>query len=234
MTQIDPDTPHHADAKPHPGAPKEDASADPFEYDQGSIHETLESLVIAFIFAFVFRAFVVEAFVIPTGSMAPTLLGEHQRQVCIQCGYRFTVGPGSQSEKNYGYYSYDIQCPMCLYPLLVETKKIKNTDMRRMVRDSGDRILVLKSIYAFSEPRRWDVVVFKDPTGGNTGGSGSLQNYIKRLVGLPGEDLWVVNGDIFTRRYDDATGDPIGEWQIQRKPDRVQSILWQPVYHSDY
>ena len=33
--------------------------------------DTIESIVIALVLAFVFRAFVVEAFVIPTGSMAP-------------------------------------------------------------------------------------------------------------------------------------------------------------------
>ena len=36
-----------------------------------SLKETFESVIIAFILAFIFRAYVVEAFVIPTGSMAP-------------------------------------------------------------------------------------------------------------------------------------------------------------------
>ena len=35
-----------------------------------TIKDTFEAIVIAFILAFVFRAYVVEAFVIPTGSMA--------------------------------------------------------------------------------------------------------------------------------------------------------------------
>ena len=34
------------------------------------IKETIESILIAFILAFIFRGFVVEAYVIPTGSMA--------------------------------------------------------------------------------------------------------------------------------------------------------------------
>src|SRR6478609_44741 len=55
----------------------------------GSVKETIESILVAFILAFVFRAFVVEAFVIPTGSMAPTLLGAHMRFRCNDCGYRF-------------------------------------------------------------------------------------------------------------------------------------------------
>ena len=57
--------------------------------DDGGIKETVESILVAFILAFIFRAFVVEAFVIPTGSMAPTLLGAHMRYHCDDCGYGF-------------------------------------------------------------------------------------------------------------------------------------------------
>src|SRR6478672_10381680 len=59
--------------------------------DEGSAKETIESILVAFILAFIFRAFVVEAFVIPTGSMAPTLLGAHMRFTCPDCGYQFDV-----------------------------------------------------------------------------------------------------------------------------------------------
>src|SRR5205814_7542873 len=56
-----------------------------------NIKETIESILVAFILAFIFRAFVVEAFVIPTGSMAPTLMGAHLRFRCDDCGYEWTV-----------------------------------------------------------------------------------------------------------------------------------------------
>src|SRR5450755_1044591 len=54
--------------------------------------ETVESILIAFILAFIFRGFVVEAFVIPTGSMAPTLYGAHMRLHCPDCGYTWDIG----------------------------------------------------------------------------------------------------------------------------------------------
>src|ERR1044072_7636175 len=63
-----------------------------------NIKETLESILIAFILAFIFRAFVVEAFVIPTGSMAPTLLGAQMRFTCTDCGYRFEVNYSSPND----------------------------------------------------------------------------------------------------------------------------------------
>src|SRR5215212_613485 len=63
------------------------------------VKETIESILIAFILAFVFRAFVVEAFVIPTGSMAPTLLGAHMRFTCRECGYQWDTNyPGRRTD----------------------------------------------------------------------------------------------------------------------------------------
>jgi signal peptidase I len=80
---------------------------------------------------------------------------------------------------------------------------------------NGDRILVLKCIYQFSQPKRWDVVVFKNPTEPNI-------NYIKRLIGLPGEKVHIIDGDIYIND------------QIARKPDKVQNELWMPIYDNDY
>ena len=60
--------------------------------------ETFESIVIAFILAFLFRTFEAEAFVIPTGSMAPTLMGAHKDLLCPNCGYRDQAGASSEAE----------------------------------------------------------------------------------------------------------------------------------------
>jgi len=65
-----------------------------------NVKETIESILVAFILAFIFRAFVVEAFVIPTGSMAPTLLGAHMHFICPDCGYQFDVNYSSPDESD--------------------------------------------------------------------------------------------------------------------------------------
>src|SRR5204862_6632359 len=84
------------------------------------VKETIESILVAFILAFIFRAFVVEAFVIPTGSMAPTLLGAHMRYRCSDCGYRFDVNYPAQPPRSGDLIirdaadvSYHIICPNC-------------------------------------------------------------------------------------------------------------------------
>jgi len=183
-----------------------------------SFKETIESLVIAFILAFIFRAFVVEAFVIPTGSMADTLRGAHFRLVCPACSYEFNfrfrsngserneVIPNTKQNTYEGFnHSYIPICPMC-------GTEIDNS--KRWV-SNGDRILVLKYLYQFTEPKRWDVVVFKNP-------SDPTENYIKRLIGKPGEEVQILDGDVY---IDD---------EIQRKPKHVQDVLWICAYHSDY
>jgi len=178
------------------------------------IANTFEWLITAFILAFVFRAFVMEAFRIPTGSMADTLMGAHFRLRCEQCGYKYEHGFVPQS---YGMPQDTIppgavplrqqtRCPSCGY---------LTSGADAMPVANGDRILVLKCIYQFLEPRRWDVVVFKNPIDPS-------ENYIKRLIGLPGEEIEIVDGDVYI------------DGQIARKPPRVQRELWMPVYDHDY
>lgn len=184
-----------------------------------SLKETFESVIIAFILAFVFRAYVVEAFVIPTGSMGPTLLGEHMQTVCGQCGYRFDADARNRPRNTRGEaLNTYIICPMCNFP---------NNMPAQSRTSSGDRILVHKYVYSIVEPSRWDVVVFKDP-------SNPSENFIKRLVGLPNEKIWIVEGNVYVQPADESS-----DWQIARKTQarhgyRTQRDLWRPIYHSQY
>ena len=180
-----------------------------------TIKETFESIVIAFILAFVFRAYVVEAFVIPTGSMAPTLLGRHLKVDCPQCGYSFAADvPKANGDVGWLQKELRLVCPMCHYPQVLQ----RGTRV-----SAGDRILVHKYIYSLVEPERWDVVVFKAPIKPD-------MNYIKRLVGLPGEDILIIEGNIYTKPID--AGD--AGWTVARKTSRarIQQAVWQPVYRS--
>ncbi len=154
-----------------------------------AFRDTMESIVIAFVLAFIFRAFIVEAFVIPTGSMASTLYGQQLIHTCSTCGYKYAVGIPERIGPISGKYEVKLRCPNC-YSL---TDEFSISEIQRP--NSGDRILVYKWPFNLKGdifgPHRWDVTVFKDPRDGQT-------NFIKRLVGLPGEVLEVIDGDVYT------------------------------------
>jgi signal peptidase I len=92
----------------------------------------------------------------------------------------------------------------------------------------GDRILVLKYLYLVSDAKRWDVVVFKAPYKPARYDYG--QNYIKRLIGLPGEAIFILDGDIYVGK----PGAPPEQFVVQTKPDHVQDALWRIVADNDY
>ena len=85
-----------------------------------AIRETIESVVIAFVLAFLFRTFEAEAFVIPTGSMATTLMGRHKDFDCPKCGYNYQVSASDEVDadgnlKGPEYQTAAGTCPMCRY-----------------------------------------------------------------------------------------------------------------------
>ncbi len=63
-----------------------------------TVRETVESIVIAFVLAFLFRTFEAEAFVIPTGSMATTLMGRHLDIDCPKCRFRYEFALRDEQE----------------------------------------------------------------------------------------------------------------------------------------
>ena len=226
--------------------------------DETNIKETIESILIAFILAFIFRGFVVEAFVIPTGSMAPTLLGAHMRFRCDDCGYEWTVNystPGdgddvtppsraddgvmdSQGRRlvdragNPIHKVFNIVCPNCGYRMQKQPDFDPDNSAVNPPVHFGDRILVLKYLYLIQHPKRWDVVVFKSPD--NPSHYDYQQNYIKRLIGRPGESVMLLDGEVYIAPNVPRVDPKLEDFVVQTKPRKVQDALWRVVYDNDY
>lgn len=162
----------------------------------------LSGFVELFVWLLVLKQFFLPLFIIPTGSMAETLAGEHCVQTCTNCGWEYKVGKFGTR------FPSPVICPNCRWagdPLA--THNIK----------AGDRVVVHGWVHDVL-PRalqRWDVVVFKDPKDGVT-------NFIKRLIGLPGESIELIDGDVWVNGA------------VARKTAEAQAALWMPYYDHDF
>jgi signal peptidase I len=92
-------------------------------------------------------------------------------------------------------------------PFVVEAFWIPSASMVPTLK-YGDRVLVNKFIYRFTEPQRGDIIVFKSVEGDG-------QDLIKRVVGVPGDEIAVRGGKLF------VNGVPQKEPYVNKKyPDR--------------
>jgi signal peptidase I len=159
--------------------------------------ESIESFVVVFL-AFLIWSLEAEGFVIPTGSMAPTLMGRHKEIVCPECGYVYTVNADREVEAarpNAGAGPRILwgSCENCRF----------EAPLGDVPSFSGDRISVMKQGLSLPfwpcagrvQLQRWDVAVFKLPEEPEV-------RYIKRLVGMPGEVVRIQEGDLWVRARD--------------------------------
>ncbi|MDR1053910.1 MAG: S26 family signal peptidase [Planctomycetaceae bacterium] len=195
-----------------------------------TVREFVDSLVFALLLAFFLKAFLAEAYLIPTGSMASTLMGRHKDVLCEMCGYRYQVNASEESADQMApmvdYNGNPISlprviggtCPQCRHTMYLGDD---NVDRKNYSAFNGDRIFVSKCQFDFFNPRRWHVTVFRYP--------GKPQiNYIKRLIGVENETVRIEHGDIFVCRHDETS------FKIQRKPLPQLLAMLRIVDDNDY
>jgi signal peptidase I len=127
--------------------------------------------------ALVVRTWLAMGIVVPVtvagSSMAPTLLGPHRTFRCEVCGHEFAVGLDQLPTDDRAV------CPYCRQRRAVSVEDL-----------GGDQVVVDRAAFAWRPPRRWEVVVFRCPEMAD-------QLCVKRVVGLPGETVTLVGGDIW-------------------------------------
>jgi signal peptidase I len=232
--------------------------------------ENAEAFAVAVILAIIIRHFVVEAFEIPTGSMANTLFGMHAWVECPNCSWDYNIALQSDSSSGEINVRYErmlvlkedcpnpsctlaihqipsqaglggglrptvarVRCGACTTEIAVDPGRVQETMatpagtrlrcpichfrysqvIEKSNRYGGHKILVTKFAYAIGAPRRWDVIVFEFD---------QWKNYIKRLVGLPGDRIDIWDGDLYVN----------GKIERKHTVPRVQESLWTPISDS--
>jgi len=208
--------------KPESESQQTDVPASSFR----TTRETLEALGIALVLAFLFKAYFIELYCIPTGSMASTLMGRHKDVNCEVCGFPFQIGASGESNEGVKNPRPKDQlpsvvggtCPQCQYTMYVGMDNIAGQTYMSF---NGDRIFANKSLFSYREPSRWHVTIFRYPAEPQV-------NYIKRLIGLENETLMLRNGQVFVQK------EGSDHFEIQRKPLRSLLAMLRPVDDNDY
>jgi signal peptidase I len=96
------------------------------------------------------------------------------------------------------------------YILLFHLSVVRGASMNPGIHD-GDRILVEHLPFVFGGVRRGDIVVLRCPVD-------PTLDYIKRVIGLPGDEVRIENGSVF------VNGTVLDEPYVDR-PDRRSKLL---------
>jgi signal peptidase I len=160
-----------------------------------SLRGWADALVFAYLLAMFIRIFVFELFMIPTGSMTPTLIGDADRRVAfadynsdgiedvwVRTPSRDRILVYVMGADGFPKESLFIQNVPASFSEKLFATSTGRTDM----------ILVNKFAYWFGEPQRGDIIVFKvpdHPDRVNNPFDPYKPIFIKRCVGLPGEEV---------------------------------------------
>ena len=121
---------------------------------------------------------------------------------------------------------------LIVYLLILRPHKIKGQSMHPNFPD-GEFLLTEKVTYYRGDPERGDVVVFKPPI--------SEDEFIKRVIGLPGDTISVLNGKVFLNgkeliedyiKVNTASGAFLSEGQVYTVPDGNYFVLGDNRPHS--
>ncbi len=90
---------------------------------------------------------------------------------------------------------------------------------------TGDKVLTFRLAYLFGEPERGDIVVFPFPDDESV-------DYIKRIIGLPGETVVIKDGQVFIDNSEEPLDEPYvkEEWDEEGDGDNYTFTVPEDSY----
>jgi signal peptidase I len=86
-----------------------------------------------------------------------------------------------------------------LNSFIIANSRVPSASMENTIM-TGDRVIGSRLSYLFSEPERGDIIIFRYPLDEKV-------YYVKRLIGLPGETVDIVDGKV----YINGSSEPLDE-----------------------
>ncbi len=122
---------------------------------------------------------------------------ENGKFICEDCGAEFEIKKNSPLKE-----TLDFLLPIIIaliVAMLLKTFVFANAvvptgSMLNTIQE-GDRVIASRIEYNWSDPERYDIIIFKAPDEVAKGNEKEF--YVKRIIGLPGETITIVNGVVY-------------------------------------
>jgi signal peptidase I, bacterial type len=121
------------------------------------------------------------------------------------------------------YLSFSILLAVFINKFIILNAHIPSGSMEQTIM-TGDDLFVYRLPYLFSNPKRFDVVVFDYPDN-------EKLLYVKRIIALPGEKVEIKNGKVYINDsneplYEDfVNGQPLGDYGPYYVPDNCYFMM---------
>lgn len=99
---------------------------------------------------------------------------------------------------------------------IIVNAKVPTGSMKDTILED-DRLIGFRLSYLFSKPQRFDVVIFKFPDD-------ETQNYVKRIIGLPGDVVEIKQGHVFVNSEELEESSYIREPMIDNNQDMTYCV----------
>ena len=118
-----------------------------------------------------------------------------------------------------------VVCGVIINSTIIASAHVISGSMENTVM-TDSRVMGLRFVYYFSEPDRFDIILFQPPEGENQD-----HPYIKRIIGLPNEKIEIIDGKVYINDSENpldeefVKGFPYGNFGPFEIPDKCYFVM---------